>query len=146
MVLQAQWRGAVEARFLSVAAAHQADRQELVQLGQRAQQGDAAVEMRAGPELDIFLGVLHPVQDRHEARNPEVAGDVEHPEPAPGLGKPPSQIAHVGIVELAEVDLRSLQSVVPPDCVGIPLHQLEETLDDGFRDACCRPRSRWNPR
>ena len=38
MVLQAEWRGAVKARFVSVAVAHEADGQELVQLGERAQQ------------------------------------------------------------------------------------------------------------
>ena len=42
------------------------------------------------------------------------------------------QIADVGIVELAEVHFRPLQSIVPPDCVGIPFHQLEESLDDCF--------------
>ena len=42
------------------------------------------------------------------------------------------QIADIGIVELAEVHFRPLQSIVPPDGVGIPFHQLEESLDDGF--------------
>ncbi len=42
------------------------------------------------------------------------------------------QIADVGIVELAEVHFRPPQPIVPPDRVGIPLHQLEESLDDGF--------------
>ena len=132
MVLQAQWSGAVEARFLSGPASHETDGQELVQLGQRAQQGDAAIKVRAGPELDIFLRVLHPVRYRHKARNPEIAGDVEHPKPASGFGKLGLQIADVGIVELAEVHFRSLQSIVPPDCVCIPFHQLEEALDDCF--------------
>src|SRR5258706_13927944 len=40
------------------------------------------------------------------------------------------QIANVGVVELAEIDLRPSQSIVPPDRVGIPLPQLEESLDD----------------
>src|SRR5882724_2140874 len=40
------------------------------------------------------------------------------------------QIANVGVVELAEIDLCPLRPVVPPDRVGIPLHQLEESLDD----------------
>src|SRR5258708_10114250 len=37
MVLQAQWRGAIEARFLAGPASHEADGQELVQLRQRTQ-------------------------------------------------------------------------------------------------------------
>ena len=76
--------------------------------------------------------ILHPVRHRHEARNAEIAGDVEQPEPAPGFGELGFQIADIGIVELAEVDLRPLQSVVPPDGVGIPFHQLQEALDDGL--------------
>ena len=104
----------------------------MIQLGQRAQQGDSRIEMRAGAELDIFLPVLHPVRDRHKGRNPEIAGDVEHPKPASGFGKLGLQIADVGIVELAEVHFRPLQSIVPPDRVGIPFHQLEESLDDRF--------------
>src|SRR5258707_11246594 len=41
IVLQPQWSGAVEARFLAGSASHEADRQELVQLGQCAQQRNA---------------------------------------------------------------------------------------------------------
>src|SRR6185437_6148990 len=52
IVLDEQRRFAVEARLLAGAAFHEADRQELVQLGQGAQQRDALVEMRAGAELD----------------------------------------------------------------------------------------------
>ena len=33
---------------------------------------------------------------------------------------------------MAEVHRRPPQPVVPPDRVGIPLHQFEESLDDGF--------------
>ena len=75
---------------------------------------------------------LHPVRDRHKGRNPEIAGDVEHPKPASGFGKLGLQIADVGIVELVEIHFRPLQSIVPPDGVGIPFDQLEEPLDDGF--------------
>ena len=84
--------------LLAAAAAHQSDRQELIELGERTQQGNARIEMRAGTELDIFPS-SHPVRHRHEARNPEVAGDVEHPEPASGFGKLRLQVADVGIVE-----------------------------------------------
>ena len=101
--------------------------------------------MRAGAELDIFLPVLHPVQYRHIGGNAEIAGDVEHPQLASRVGELGVQIANVGIVELAEIDLGPLRSIVPPDRVGIPFDQFEESLDDGFLDACCRPRSRWNP-
>ena len=130
MVLQAQWSDAVKARFLPGPAAHETQRQKLVQLRQRTQQGDSRIEVRAGTEFDIFPPVLHPVRYRHKGRNPEIAGDVEHPKPASGFGKLLLQIADVGIVELAEVQFRPLQSIVPPDGVCIPLHQLEESLDD----------------
>src|ERR1700732_3259173 len=132
VLLQVQWRDAVEARFFSGAASHQTDREELIELGQRAQQGDASVEVRAGPELDIFMSVLHPVQYRHIGRNAEVTGDVEHPKPAAGVGELGLQIANIGIVEMAEVDFGPPQSIVPPDGVCIPLDQLEEALNDGF--------------
>ena len=62
----------------------------------------------------------------HEASNPEVACDVKHPKPAPGYQQLGLQIADVGIVELAEVHLRPLQAIVPPDRVCITLHQLKE--------------------
>src|SRR5580698_9651547 len=44
------------------------------------------------------------------------------------------EIANVGVVELAEIDLGPLRSIVPPDRVSISLDQLEEPLDDGFLD------------
>ena len=95
---------------------------------------NARIEMRAGTELDIFLAVLHPVQDRDIGRNAEIAGDVEHPQLASGVGELALQVADVGIVEHVQVDFRPLRSVVPPDRVGIPFHQFEEALDDGFLD------------
>src|SRR5450755_241813 len=104
ILLKTQRRDAVETRLLTGFAAHQADRQELVQFGQGAQQRNALVEMRAGAELDILVPVLHPVQYRHIGRNAEIAGDVEHPQFASRLGKLGVQIADVGIVELAEID------------------------------------------
>src|SRR5437868_4001429 len=64
IILQAQRGDPVEARLVAASTAHQADRQELAQLGQRAQQGYAAVEMRAGTKLDILLAIFHPVHDR----------------------------------------------------------------------------------
>src|SRR5207244_5223024 len=80
--------------------------------------------MRAGTELDKFLRVFHPVRYGHKARNPKIAGDVEHPEAASGFGKLDFQITDVGFIELAEIDFRPLQSIVPPDRVCIPFHQL----------------------
>ena len=130
ILLKTQRRDAVEARLLTGFAAHQADRQELVQFGQGAQQCNAFVEMRAGAELDIFMPVLHPVQDRHIGRNAEIAGDVEHPQFASRIGELGVQIANVGIVELAEIDRGPLRSIVPPDGVRVPFHEFEETLDD----------------
>src|ERR1700693_2753706 len=59
IVLKTQRSDAVEARFFAGSASHQANRQELVQLRQRAQHGDAGIEMRARTELDVLLSVLH---------------------------------------------------------------------------------------
>ena len=84
------------------------------------------------PNSMYFLPVLHPMQYRHIGRNAEIAGDVEHPKLAAGFGKLASQIANIGIVELAEIDFRAPRPVVPPDRIGIALHQFEEALDDGF--------------
>ena len=86
--------------------------------------------MRAGAELDELLRALRPVCDRHEARNPEIAGDVQHPQAAPGLGELDLQIADIRIVEAVEVHRGPLQAIVPPDRIRISFHQLEETLDD----------------
>ena len=90
------------------------------------------IEMRAGTEFDDLPPVFRRVRNRHEAWNSEVAGDVEHPNPAPGGGELDLQIADVGIVELAEVHFRPLQSIVPPDGVGIAFDQFQEALDDRF--------------
>src|SRR6516165_3173208 len=90
--------------------------------------------MRARTELDKFLRVFHPVRYGHKARNPEVAGDVEHPKATSGFGKLDFQFADVGFIELAEIDFRPLQSIVPPDRVCIPFDQLEEPLDDCLRE------------
>ena len=130
MVLEAQRIDAVEARFLARPAAHETQGQKLIELRHRPQQGDARIEMRAGAEFDIFPPVLHPVRDRHKRRDPEIAGHVERPKPAAGLGQPILQIANIGIIELAEVQFRPLKSIVPPDRVCIPFDQLEESLDD----------------
>ena len=81
IIFQAQRIDTVKRRLLAAAAAHHADRHELGQLGERTQQGDTAIEMRAGTELDVLVAVLHPVHDRHVGGNAEIAGDVEHPEP-----------------------------------------------------------------
>src|SRR5258708_13372878 len=110
MVPQAQWRKAVEARFLAGSSSHETDGQELVQLRQGTQHGNAGIEVRARTKLDIFLSVLHPVQYRHIGRNAEIAGDVEHPYLASGFGKLGMQIPNVGLVELSEIDLRPLRS------------------------------------
>src|SRR5580704_14875320 len=138
MVLQTQWIGAVETRFLAGSAAHQTDRQKLVQLSQCTQHGNALIEVSAGAELDIFLTVLHPVRYRHIGRNAKIAGDVEHPKPAPGVGQLGLQVADVGVVELAEVHFSPLQSIVPPDRVGIPYHHFEESLDNGLLQRVAR--------
>ena len=88
----------------------------------------------------------HPVQDRHEARNPEIAGDVEHPEPASGFGKLGSadrgcrnRRTGRGPLAAAAIDCttRLHRHPVPP-ARGNPGRLLPRV--------CCRPRSRWNPR
>src|SRR5713101_2318978 len=53
------------ARWVLVPGAHETDGQKLIELGHRAQHGDPRIEVRAGPELDEFLRVLHPVRQRH---------------------------------------------------------------------------------
>src|SRR5271166_3067431 len=108
MVLQAQRGGAVKARFLPRPAAHETQGYKLIQLRQRPQQGDSSIEMRAGPEFNIFPPALHPVSDRHKRRDPEIAGHVEHPKPAAVLRQLLLQIADKGIFELVEVHFRPL--------------------------------------
>ena len=88
--------------------------------------------MRAGAELDVLLAVLHPVHDRDIGGDAEIAGDVEHPDPASVIGELALDVTDIGIVEFAEVDFRAPQTVVPPDRVGIALNQFEKTLDDRF--------------
>src|SRR5580704_16920933 len=61
IILQAQWGGAVKARFLPGPAGHETQGQKLVKLRQRTQQGDFRIEVCAGSEFDIFPPVLHPV-------------------------------------------------------------------------------------
>src|SRR6185436_263090 len=100
IIFQPQRLDTVKRRLLTAAAAHHANRHELGQLGKGAQQGYAAIEMRAGTELDILVAVLHPVHDRHVGGNAEIAGDVEHPQPSPGIRKLTLQIPDIGIVEL----------------------------------------------
>src|SRR3954468_3306646 len=82
MLLEVQRSGAIEARFLAAAASHQSNRQELVQLRQCAQHGNSVIEVRARTEFDIFLAILHPVQDRDESGNPKVAGNIKYPKPS----------------------------------------------------------------
>src|SRR5258708_18159455 len=103
IMVEAQWSDAVEARFLPGPAAHETQGQKLVELRQRTQQGDFCIEVRAGSEFDIFPPVLHPVRYRHKGRNPEIAGDIEHPKLATAFGQLPLHIADVGIIKLAEV-------------------------------------------
>ena len=132
--------------FSPVAAAHEADGQELVQLGDARSKAMRGIEMRAGSELDIFLPVVHPVRHRHEARNPEIAGDVEHPKPASGFGKLGLQITDVGIVELVEVHFRSAAIDCTTRSRRNPAPPARGSPGRSPPRACCRPRSRWNPR
>src|SRR6266571_3570564 len=79
-------------------------------------------------EVDELLPVFHPMSDRHESRDTQIAGDVEHPQAAPGFGELVLQVTDIRIIELAEIDLRPLQAVVPPDRVAVPFDELEEPL------------------
>src|SRR5262245_49485206 len=105
------------ARWRRIPPSHQTDGQKLTELGHRAQRGYSRIEVRARAELHEFLRVFHPVRYRHKAGNPQIAGDVEHPDAASGFAKLSFQITNVGIVELAEIHLRALQTIVPPDGV-----------------------------
>src|SRR5262249_39392887 len=111
---------------------HQADREELVEFGQRPQHRNARIEMRAGTELDILLPVLEPRRNGDESGNSEIAGDIDDPKLAAGRFELAAQVAGVGILETIEIHGLALQTVVPPDPVGIALHQFEETLNDRF--------------
>src|SRR6516164_11104916 len=108
------------------AGAHETNGQELIELGHRLQQRNPSIEMRAGPEVDEFLPVDLPMRHGHEAWNAEIAGDIEDPEPPAGFRQLYFQITDVSILKLGKVQLRAVEAVVPPDCIGIPLHQLEE--------------------
>src|SRR5579875_2453323 len=70
--------------------------------------------------------------NRHKSRDSEIARDVEHPEPASDSRELHLQVANIGILELAEIDGRNLEPIVPPDGIGIALDELEEALDDCF--------------
>ena len=43
------------ARFIRGPAAHESDGQKLIELGHRAERGDARIEVGAGTEIDEFL-------------------------------------------------------------------------------------------
>src|SRR5262249_2349205 len=81
-------------------------------------------------EVDEFLPVFHPMRDRHETRDPEIASDIEHPQAAPGFGELVLQVTAIRTVELAQAVLRPLHAVVPPDRVGVAFDELEEPLPD----------------
>jgi hypothetical protein len=134
IVFQAQRRGAVQARFLAGPTPHQTESKELVQFGQCAQQRDAGVKMGARAKLDVFRPVLHPMRDGNKGRNPKIAGDIEHPQPASRFSKLRPQIADVRIIKLAEIYFPALQAIVSPDCIRVPFHEFEEPLHDCFPD------------
>ena len=75
----------------------------MVELRQRTQQGDFRIKVCTGSEFDIFPPVLHPVRYRHKGRNPEIAGDIEHPKLAAAFGQLSLQIADVGVTKRTEV-------------------------------------------
>src|SRR5215475_6292964 len=88
--------------------------------------------MRAGAEFDILVAVFHPVHDRNVGGHAEITGYVEHPDPPSGIGKLDSHVTDIGVIELAEIDFRTTQAVVPPNRIGIAFDELQEALDDGL--------------
>ena len=102
--------------------------------------------MRAGAVFDELLSGDRRIRHRHVARNAEIGGDVEHPQPASGFGKLVFQIADVRIAELVQVQFRPLRRGCTtrwhrnraPPVRGIPGRSPLR--------ACCRRRSRWNRR
>src|SRR5262249_25802648 len=132
MALETQRGDTGQCRVFATTTSHEADREKLAQLGQRAQERDAGIEVGARTELDIFPTVLRPVHDRDIGGNAEIVGYVEHPQFSPGVSKLRPDIADIGIVELIEINLVAPEPVVPPDRVGIAFDQFEETLNDGF--------------
>src|SRR6516225_4075684 len=103
MIPQIKRHAVLVARRTGVAGAHKTDGKKLVHLGQCAQQRDTRIEVRTGAVLDKVVSVLRRMRQRHKAWNPEIAGDVEDPQPAAGFGKLAFEIADVGIVELAKI-------------------------------------------
>src|SRR5438094_914574 len=75
-------------------------------------------------EVDEFLPVFHPMSDRHESRDTQIAGDVEHPQAAPGFGELVLQVTDIRIIEIGEPPRHS--DLVPLKNPGIPLDRLHE--------------------
>src|SRR5260370_42105825 len=86
--------------------------------------------MCPGTEIDEFVPVFHPMSDRHETRDPEIAGDIEHPQAAPGFGGFVLQVTDIRIIELAEFDLRPLVAGLPPYRVVGPFAEVQKSLHD----------------
>src|SRR5215472_17956737 len=110
VIPQIKRRGAILVRWPGVARSHQAYGKKLVHLSKRAQQRNARVEMCAGAVLDKVMTILHGVRQRHKTRNPEIAGDVEHPKLPSGLGKLGFEITDIRIVKPAQIQFRPLRS------------------------------------
>src|SRR5580704_7542003 len=74
MIRQPPWAGAVLAERALVAHTHEPDRQKLIELGERPQQRDPRIEMRAGSELDEILSVLRRMGHGDKTWNAEIVG------------------------------------------------------------------------
>ncbi len=101
MILEAQRSDAVEARFVPLPPPMRPmDRNWLSSVSARS---NAMRGSKCAPEPNSMFSrpLSMPMRYRHEARNTEIAGDVEHPEPAAGFGKLRSQIADIRVIELA---------------------------------------------
>src|SRR5262249_48283556 len=99
MVPQIKRSVAVMVRRRGVACSHQSDGKKLIHLGQRSQQRNSGIEVRARAVFDKIMAILHGVRQRRKARNSEIAGDVEHPKPPSGIGKLGFEIADIGVVK-----------------------------------------------
>ena len=94
--------------------------------------------MRARRDFDVFPPVFGPMRDGDDDWNAKIARYVQRPDVAAHRGEDGAEVAHIAVAELVEIDLRTAQTVVPPDCICVALDEFEEPLKDGFLDRIAR--------
>jgi len=104
----------------------------LIELGHCAQRCDTQVEIRTAGKFDVFPRFFHPVRDCDDDRNAKIARHIQYPQMASRRSQLGSQIQNAAVAKTIEIDLSSLQAIVPPDRTRIPLDEFEETLEDRF--------------